>query len=141
MSRENITGSFLNEAVEAVMDMIDGMGNFALITRGALGTGNGISCEIGPSSPESVFLSKETYIPLDLALNARHSDLRILSDTLNRIHDSLTRARSYPDAPGWEIVDITTGTLPQIIGREDNNDWMMASSLILKIYRKDDEST
>lgn len=138
MSNENIPGSFLNEAVEAVMDLIDGLGNFALISRGALGSGNGISCEIGPSSPEAVFLSKEFYIPLDLTLNARHSDLRILSDTMNRIHDQLTRARSYPEGDGWEIVDITNGTLPQIVGREDNNDWMMASSLTVRIYRKDE---
>ena len=131
--------SRINLAVEAVMDMIDALGNFALVTRGALGTDNGISCEIAPSMVDSVFMDKNIYIPVTLALNAKHTDLQILSDTLNNIMDSLTRYKSYTSGNGWEIVDITNGNLPRVIGREDNNKWLMACDLIVKIYRKDDE--
>lgn len=133
--------SVLNLAIESVMDLIDGLGNFADITRGALAIGNSLSCEIAPSVPESVFLDKNTYIPLTLALNGKHDDLRTLSDTLNTIVDTLTRQKSYPSGNGWEIVDITSGNLPRVIGREDNNTWLMACDLIVKVYRKDDETT
>ena len=50
--------TIINQAVEAVMDMIDALGLFALIYRGALGTDNGLSCEVGPTTPETVFLDK-----------------------------------------------------------------------------------
>ena len=130
--------SVLNLAIESVMDLIDGLGNFADITRGALAIGNSLSCEIAPSVPESVFLDKNTYIPLTLALNGKHDDLRTLSDTLNTIADTLTRQKSYPSGNGWEIVDITSGNFPRIIGREENNAWLMAGDLVVKIYRKDD---
>lgn len=132
--------SKINTAVEAVMDLIDTMGNFAPITRGALGTGNGLACEIAPSTPLETYYDKNSYIPLTLALNGKHSNLQTLSDTLNNIVDTLTRRTAYPAGDGWEIVDITSGNLPRIIGREENNDWLMAGDLIVKIYRKDDQA-
>lgn len=133
--------SVLNKAVEAVMDIIDALGNFANITRGALGIDNGLSCEIAPSVPESVFMDKNSYIPLTLAINGKHSDLQVLSDTLNNITDSLTRSKSYTDGNGFQIVDITGGNIPRIIGREGNNQWIMACDLVIKVYRKDEDAT
>ena len=131
--------SIINTAVEAVMDLIDAMDNFAPITRGALGTGNGLACEIAPSTPSETYYDKNSYIPLTLALNGKHSNLQTLSDTLNNIIDTLSRRTAYPAGNGWQIVDITSGNLPRIIGREENNDWLMAGDLIVKIYRKDEE--
>ena len=125
--------SRINLAVEAVMDMIDGMGLFSLISRGALGTGNGLTCEVGPTSPETVYLDKNQYIPIDLTINGKHDDLEVLTDTMNLIHENLTMARSYPSGNGWEIVDIQTMTEPQVVAREDSNQWVMASALYVKI--------
>lgn len=135
-----MSNSVLNNAVEAVMNMIDAMNNFAAITRGALGIGNGLSCEIAPSMVDSVFMDKNSYIPLTLALNGKHDNLQTLSDTLNNIMDTLTRKTSYADGDGFEIVDITSGNLPRVIGREDNNQWVMACDIVVKIYRKDNET-
>lgn len=128
--------SIINAAVESVMDLIDGLNLFALITRGALGTGNGISCEVGPSGPEAVFLDKNQYIILDLTINGKHTNLQTLSDGMNQIHQELTMLHEYPSGEDWNIVDITTLTEPQIIGREDNNSWMMASALNVKVETK-----
>ena len=125
--------SRINLAVESVMDLIDGQKYFALITRGALGTDNGLACEVGPTTPETVFLDKNQYIPIDLTINGKNDDLQLLSDTMNGIHDYLTMLRSYPSGNGWEIVDITTLTEPQIIAREDSNQWVMASALLVKM--------
>ena len=135
-----VSTSILNLAIEAVMDMIDALTPFATITRGALGIGNSLSCEIAPSMVDSVFMDKNTYIPVTLALNGKHDDLQVLSDTLNNIMDTLTRSKTYTSGNGWEIVDITNGNLPRVIGREDNNQWLMACDLVVKIYRKDDET-
>lgn len=130
--------SILNLAVESVMDEIDKLDNFATITRGALGTGNSLCCEIAPSNYAEVYLDKNAFISLTLAINGKHSDLQTLSDTLNNIMDALTRRTSYPDGNGWEIVDITNGIMPRVIGREENNFFLMACDLVIKIYRKDE---
>lgn len=129
MSSETI----LNQAIEAVMDLIDALGLYATVMRGALGTGNGISCEMGPTSPESVWMTKNQYIPMDVTINGKHSNLQTLSEAMNTIHESLTMMRIYPAGDRWEIVDITTMSAPQVIGRESDNRWMMASALSVKV--------
>ena len=134
----NTTSSVINLAVESVMDMIDALNPFASITRGALGIGNSLACEIAPSVPQEVYLDKNSYIPPTLALNGKHDDLQVLSDTLNNILDSLSRMTEYTSGEGWQIVDITSGNLPRVIGREDNSSWLMACDLVVKIYRQDD---
>ena len=128
--------SVVNLAVEAVMDMIDAMNPFATITRGALGIGNSLCCEIAPTNTDTVFMDKESYIPLTLALNGKHDDLRVLSDTLNNIMDTLSRKTSYTSGNGWQIVDISCGNHPRVIGREDNNSWLMACDIVIKITER-----
>jgi hypothetical protein len=130
--------SAINEVVEAVIGLMNDTEPFAPVTRGALPTGVGLVCEIGPSTPEEVYLDKNSYIPLDVTLNGKHPNLQTLSEAMNAIHSSLTRATEYPEGEGWKIVDITNNTLPQIVDREDNNEWLMASALSVKIYWKGD---
>ena len=140
-SSTSTSTSKINLAVEWVITQINAMQNFATMTRGALGTGNGLVCEIAPSTAQEVYYDKNAYIALTLALNGKHSNLQTLSETMNNIIDTMTRAKSYSNGNGWEIVDITSGNLPRIIGREENNAWIMAGDLVVKIYRKDDTTT
>lgn len=132
--------SVINEVVEAVIGLMNDLNLFATVTRGALPIGAGITCEVGPSSPSEVYLDKNAYIPLDVTINGKHHDLRVISEALNTIHSALTRATSYPAGVGgrWAIVDIANTTLPQVIGREENNDWLMASSLSVRFVWKGD---
>ena len=133
--------SVINEVVEAVIGMMNDLHPFAAVTRGALPTGAGITCEVGPSSPTEEFLDKNTYVPLDITLNGKHPDLSTLSNALNDIHSALTRAKEYPkdlEHGRWVITDIANNNLPSIIGREDNYDWLMASSLSVRFYWEDD---
>ena len=130
------TTSVINRAVEAVMDLIDALGLFANITRGALGTKHGLCCEIAPTYPEEVYLDKNKYIPIDLTINGKHENLETLTNAMNAIHEGLTFMTSYPSGDDWEMTDIATLTEPQVIGREDNNTWVMASNLSVRIITK-----
>ena len=130
--------SIINEAIEGVMDMIDALELFSTIKRGALGTKTGLCCELAPSSPEEVYMDKNQFIPLDLTINGKHANLETLSDALNTIHSALTRATQYPAGERWQIVDITNQTLPDIVDREQNNVWLMASALSVKFFWKGD---
>jgi hypothetical protein len=132
--------SIVNQVIESVMDMIDGLNLYANITRGALGISNSLCCEIAPGTPEAVFMDKNLYYPLTLAINGKHDNLQTLSDALNNIMDTLTRRTAYTSGDGWQIVDITNGNAPRVIGREDNNSWVMACDIVVKFYRKDVET-
>ena len=128
-----LSTTVIDQAVEAVAGLINGLSLFSSIYRGALGTGSGLCCEVGPTRPESVFLDKNKYIPVDLTINGKHENLLTLTEAMNKIHESLTMLKTYPSGASWEIVDITTMTEPQIIGREDSNQYIMASSLFVKV--------
>ena len=132
--------SIINRVIESVMDMIDTLDLFSTISRGALGTGNGLCCEIAPSSPDEVYLDKNKYLILDLTINGKHTNLQTLTDAMNGIHESLTFMKEYPSDSDWKMIDITTTTEPQIIAREDSNAWMMASSLAVKVQTKKGET-
>ena len=134
MSVTYLADSPIDQAIEAVIGLMNGTQPFATVTRGALPTHHGITCELGPSTPREMHMDKNTVVPLDVVLNGKHSDLKILSDAMNTIHAELTRATSYPSAEKWQIVDIKNYTLPERIGREDNNDWLMASALSVEFY-------
>lgn len=131
--------SKINLAVESVIDLINGMGNFATMTRGALGTSAGLSCEIAPSMPSETYMDKNDYTPITLALNGKHTNLKMVTDAMNDIADTLSRMTEYPSGNGWEIVDISKGSISRVIGRDEKNLWLIACDLIVKIYRKDDE--
>lgn len=128
-----LSTTVIDQAVEAVAGLINGLSLFSSIYRGALGTGNGLCCEVGPTRPEAVFLDKNKYIPVDLTINGKHDNLLTLTEAMNKIHESLTMLTTYPSGASWEIVDITTSTEPQVIGREDSNQYIMASSLFVKV--------
>ena len=126
--------TIINEAVSGVMDLIDAQHLFAQIRRGALGNETGIVCEPGASFPNEVYLDKNQYIPIDLTFNAKHPNLETATETMNTIHQVLTMLTTYPSGTGWQIVDITTATLPRVIGREDNGNWLVASAVTVKVY-------
>ena len=130
--------SVINEVLEAVIGLMAAENPFAAVTRGALPTGAGLVCEIGPTSPQAMHMNKNTVIPLDVTLNGKHHNLQTLSDTMNSIHSALTRLQVYPASDSWQIIDISTMTFPQVIGRENNNDWLMASALSVKFFWRGD---
>ena len=143
MAKRNTTPttSVVNEVLEAVITLMNATSPFATVTRGALPTTEGIVCEIGPSIQNTLFWDKNTFYPLDVTINAKHPNLKTLSDTLNNIHGVLTRAKEYPEDTNqtrWQITDISTQNLPQIIGREQNNDWIMASALTVNFFWRGD---
>ena len=140
MSETYIAASAVNQVLEAVIGLMNATSPFATVTRGALPTGPGITCEIGPTTSIAMHMDKNTVIPLDVTINGKHGDLQTLSDAMNKIHSALTRARTYPAGTSWQIVDITNLNLPQVIGRENNNDWLMASALSVKFYWRGDNN-
>lgn len=132
--------SVVNEVVEAVIGLMNDntLTDLKTVTRGALPTGAGIVCEIGPTPVSELYMDKNTFVPLDLTINGKHKNLKTLSDRLNNIHSALTRRRTYPEGEGWQITDIKTESLPQIIGREENNEWLMASGLTVEFFWRGD---
>lgn len=135
---EYLATSVIGQVVEAVIGLMNATSPFATVTRGALPTAAGITCEVGPTIGGEMYFDKNTFVPLDITINGKHHDMKTLNDTLCAIHSALTRRTTYPSTDRWQITDIKNANLPQIIGRETNNDWLMASGLSVEFYWKGD---
>ena len=70
---------------------------------------------------------------IDLTINGKHENLETLSDAMNAIHENLTFLKEYPAGTDFHVVDIATITEPQVIGRTEENLWLMASNLSVRI--------
>ena len=126
--------SAINDAILAVIGMMNATNPFAQVTRGALPIGAGLVCEVGASMPTESIMDRSVIVPVDLTLNGKHANLETLSNAMNAIHGALTRATEYPSGDGWQIVEITNQMLPEVIGREENNMWIMASGLYVTVH-------
>ena len=134
MTVQYIATNAIDQAIEAVIDMMNDTHPYAAVTRGSLPVAAGITVEPDPSMPEAMHMDKNTVIPLTLVINAKHPNRLLLNDTMIAIHAALTRATWYPASDAWQIIDINTYTPPRIIGREQNNDWLAASTLRVTFY-------
>ena len=52
------SSSIINQVIEAVIDLIDALKLYTSISRGALGTGDSLCCEVASSSPDYIWLDK-----------------------------------------------------------------------------------
>lgn len=129
-----MTDSCINQAILAVMGMAEKIGLFAPIRRGPLGAEAGIRMEVSPGSQIRGHLDRRCVVRLSLVVNAKHSDMQLVSNTLHHIHDALTRAPGYPSTAEWQITHITTESLPELIGREPDGQWLFASALEVTLY-------
>lgn len=129
----------IDKAVEAAIAMMNALQPFATVTRGALPTGAGITCEVSQANDAEIYLDKGAQTRINLTLNGKHANLQTLSDTMNQIHDGLTKIldpAGYPSGTGWRIVDMWTYAYPRIIGRESDNKWLMGSTLTVNLEMK-----
>ena len=129
--------SIVEAAMDAVIAMANETATFAAVHRGALSAAQDVCCELGPSGPESTFMTKDGVIVLDVVFNAKHSDLEAALDVLGNIHKALAKRRAYPSSAGWQMLNIQTPTFPRRIGREADNTWLTASALSVSIYDKE----
>jgi len=109
---------------------------FASIRRGSLPPDNGICMEIATGAPETTFLDRRSVQSISVVLNGKHRDLALLSRDLDAIHRHLTRLKDYPTTEAWQILNISTTSVPHQISREADGQWLFGSSLDVKFFER-----
>lgn len=109
---------------------------FATIRRGALPPDNGICMEIATGAPETTFLDRRSVLSLSVVLNGKHSDLTVLSRALDAIHHHLTHLNDYPLTEAWQMLSISTASVPHQIGRESSGQWLFGSALTVTFLER-----
>lgn len=91
--------------------------------------------------PPETHLDKGQVIRMDVLINGKNANQRVVCDGLLDIHGKLSKLKAlgYPAQDDWQIMDISTLTLPTLIGREERTrQWIYGSSVEIKIYWKGD---
>ena len=97
---------------------------------------NGICMIPSAGAPISTHFNKGMIYDLPVVLNGKYEYQQVLLDDLTKIHEVLTRRTDYSDISTEEcqVINISTTSLPSIIGREQNNQWICGSSLNVRFY-------
>ena len=128
--------SFYKELINNIITEAEKTNPYASIVYGSDPPLNGICFRESGGAPTQTNLDKGMIISLPAVLNGKHTDQELLIDDLTAIHEALTRRTDYSDLStnDVQLIDIESVSLPAIIGREQNNQWICGSSLEIHFY-------
>ena len=88
------------------------------------------------SNPSEVYMSKDSYNSMTVLLNGKNIDQQAIATTLNAIHHYLNKLKQnqIPIGENSQIINIQTSSSPELIGVEENGQWIYASSLTVTYY-------
>lgn len=118
---------------DAVVKMVADLNLYASPIVGAMPADNGIAMQISTGANDTTFLEKDIVVGFSVVLNGKHSSQKTVLDDLNKAHEALTMTKEYPTDDDWQICDIRSDSLPNYIGREDNQ-YLYGSALRVRAY-------
>lgn len=88
------------------------------------------------SNPSEVYMSKDSYNSMTVLLNGKNIDQQAIATTLNAIHHYLNKLKQnqIPIGENTQIINIQTSSSPELIGVEENGQWIYGSSLLVTYY-------
>lgn len=132
----------LNDIINDVIDMAeDGTDLYTNIIIGNTPPTDGISVFISSGMPELTDLEKGMIVSVNMMCNAKHRSQDAAFDALYKIHKRLTKTKDYPNREEYQIANIETITLPNLLTREDNGSYVFGSTLNIKFYWRKEDGT
>jgi hypothetical protein len=126
--------SAFNDVLNKVIDLAEELNPYAEIIIGNTPPANGIAMFISSGNPNITDLEKGMVYSMHVMLNAKHTNQEIAFDTISDIHQNLTKTKSYPNEEEYQILNISTFTLPTLIDREENGSYIFGSTLNVEFY-------
>ena len=123
-----------NDVLQAVIDMAEAAAGTSVFV-GSMPPENGLAMT-GSAGSAPIFLDIGSNETMNVVCNGKNADQKAVIDQLDAIHASLTRRKDFPTGSGWQIYAIETTASPRLIGREQNNQWLYGSSLLVKFNVK-----
>ena len=126
----------IGEIMDKIATAADALGLYATIVYGSDPPENGICMIQAAGAPTEKHLDANMLYRLSVLLNGKHSNQQTLLDALTQIHTMLTNRNDFSDfsTTDAQVLSIMTTSSPQIIGREQNNQWIAGSSFEVSFY-------
>lgn len=123
-----------DEILQAIIDMAEQAAGVSIVT-GSMPPDNGIAMT-GQAAPQTIMLDIGSNERMSVVCNGKNTDQQTVISQLDTIHRALTRRKDFPTGSGWQVYAIETVASPRLLGREQNSEWLYASSLLVKINTK-----
>ena len=122
--------------MDKIATAADALGLYATIVYGSDPPENGICMIQAAGAPTEKHLDANMLYRLSVLLNGKHSNQQTVLDALTSIHTMLTKRNDFNDfsTNDAQVLSIMTTASPQIIGREQNNQWIAGSSFEVSFY-------
>lgn len=93
-------------------------------------------CARWRSNPNEIYMTKDSYNSMTVLLNGKNANQQTIATALNTIHHYLNKLKQnqIPIGENTQIINIQTSSSPELIGVEENGQWIYASSLTVTYY-------
>lgn len=126
--------SIYNDVFGAVLDMVEDETGLKVLS-GAMPPDESISATIATSSVNQ-FFTKTSETEMTIVCNSKSADAKKAADWLGQIHTLLIRSKTYPSTDKFQITNISSGGVPQYLGREENAQNLFVSQLTITFFER-----
>ena len=126
-----------DQIIQALADMISALVDGPVVI-GSMTPLGGYAVSFAGGSPVETFRNLTTNEELPVVFNGKNPDQETLAQQMDFVHRSITTAKALPFSASWQIYAIQTTSAPQLVGREENKNWVYGSSFRIKFYAKED---
>lgn len=108
-----------------------------IVVIGSLPPLNGYAVSFAGGSPRATFrtlINSDQELPVQFT--GKNADQQQLAAAMETVHQALTTAAQLPFSENWQIYAIETTSAPQLIGREENINYIYGSSFRVKFYAR-----
>ena len=128
--------NFIGEVIDLIANLAETTEPYAGIVYGSDPPLNGICMIQNGGYAQETHLDKGMLYSVPVLINGKHTNQQMVLDALTAIHEALTKKTNYNDVStdAVQVVDIATTAAPSVIGREQNNQWIVGSSIGVYFY-------
>lgn len=124
-----------DEIVAALQKMIQALVSGPVVI-GSMPPLDGYAVSFAGGAPMEIYRNLMTNEDLPVVFNGKGEDQQAVAAAMDRVHLALTTAKALPFSARWQIYAIETTSAPQLIGREENRNWLYGSSFRVKFYQR-----
>ena len=94
----------------------------------------GISAELAPGYTDSLYYDKSAIRIIPVLFMSKGKDQRTVVNDLCQVCNCLQRLKTYPQTDGFVWLDVETATEPNLVGRQEDGQYMYSAVMNAKIY-------
>lgn len=123
------------DVLTTLQEMIEALVTYPVVI-GSVPPVNGFAVSFVGGAPSETYRDFDMNISLPVLFNGKGEDQQDIANQMNIVHKALTTAQNLPYSDNWQIYAIKTTSFPNLIGREENKNWIYGSSFSIDYYLK-----